>query len=91
MKTWGRPERDKVKVPWSGKIISVQPRIRLTRSFDQRTHSYLGYTLTIQGLIDGEERTFTVGIGEEAQVKHEFKAGEVVSGKSEKGGSRSQK
>lgn len=83
MKTWSRPERGKVKVPWSGKIISVQPRIRLTRSFDQRTHSYLGYTLTIQGSIDGEERTFTVGIGKESQAKHQFKAGEVVSGKSD--------
>ena len=83
MKTWNGPERVKAKVPWSGKIISVQPRIRLTRSFDQRTHSYLGYTLTIQGSVDGEERTFTVGIGKEAQAKHEFKAGEVVSGKSE--------
>jgi hypothetical protein len=83
MKTWSRPERGKVKVPWSGKIISVQPRIRLTRSFDQRTHSYLGYTLTIQGSIDGEERTFTVGIGKESQAKHQFKAGEVVSGTSD--------
>jgi hypothetical protein len=42
----------------------------------------LGYTLTIQGSVDGEERTFTVGIGKEAQAKHQFKAGEIVSGKS---------
>jgi len=62
MKTWDRPEREGVKVSWSGKIISVQPRIRFTRSFDQRTHSYLGYTLTVQGLVGGEVQTFKVGI-----------------------------
>jgi len=62
MKTWGRPEKEGVKVSWSGKIISVQPRIRLTRSFDQRTHSYLGYILTVQGVVGGEEQTFKVRI-----------------------------
>lgn len=82
MKTWDRPEREGVKVSWSGKIISVQPRIRLTRSFDQRTHSYLGYILTVQGLVGGEERTFTVGIGKEAQAKHQFETGDLVSGRS---------
>jgi len=84
METWNRSEREKVKVSWNGKVISVQPRIRLTRSFDQRTHNYLGYILTIQGSVDGEERTFTVGIGKEAQSKYQFEAGQVVSGKSEK-------
>jgi hypothetical protein len=81
METWNRPEGGKVS--WSGKIISIQPRIRLTRSFDQRSHSYLGFTLAIEGVLGGEERTFTVGIGKEAQAKHQFKAGEVMSGKSE--------
>jgi hypothetical protein len=84
MKTWDRPKGDKVKVSWSGKILSIQPRIRLNRSFDQRTHSYLGYTLTIQGSVEGEERIFTVGIGRGAQAKHQFEAGQVVTGKSEK-------
>lgn len=27
------------KVEWEGMVTSVQPRIRLTRSFDQRSHS----------------------------------------------------
>lgn len=84
METANRFEGEKVKVSWSGKIISVQPRIRLTRSFDQRSHNYLGYNLTIQGSVDGEERAFTVGIGMEAQAKHQFEVGQVVSGKSEK-------
>ena len=83
MKAWSRSEGVKAKVLWNGKIISIQPRIRLTRSFDQRSHNYLGFTLTIEGTVKGEERTFTVGIGKEAQVKHQFKAGDVACGKSE--------
>lgn len=82
MKRRDWPERENVKVFWSGKVISIQPRIRLTRSFDQRTHTYLGYILTIQGSVDGEERTFMVGIGKEAQAKHQFEAGDMVSGRS---------
>jgi hypothetical protein len=31
------------KIGWQGVLLSVQPRIRLTRSFDQRSHTYLGY------------------------------------------------
>ncbi len=72
-----------MKVIWSGKVISAQPRIRLTRSFDQRSHTYLGYTLVVQGSVGGKERTFAVGVGKEAQAKHQFRAGDVVSGKSE--------
>jgi hypothetical protein len=33
------------KIAWQGVLLSVQPRIRLTRSFDQRSHNYLGYAL----------------------------------------------
>jgi hypothetical protein len=83
MKAWSRPEGAKIKVLWNGKIISIQPRIRLTRSFDQRSHNYLGFTLIIEGTVGGEARAFTVGIGKEAQAKHQFKAGDVASGKSE--------
>jgi len=83
MNAWNEPEVVKVKVTWSGKIVSIQPRIRLTRSFDQRSHNYLGFTLMVEGRIDGEERTFTIGIGREAQSKNQFRAGDRVSGKSE--------
>jgi len=74
---------ERVKVFWSGKIISIQPRIRLTRSFDQRSHNYLGYLLTVQGLAGGEERTFIVAIGKEAQAKYQFETGDTASGRSE--------
>jgi hypothetical protein len=39
---------------WEGEVLSVQPRIRLTRSFDQRSHSYLGYVLRMHGTLAGE-------------------------------------
>src|SRR5580700_10412015 len=35
-------------------LLSVQPRIRLTRSFDQRSHTYLGYTLKVRGIVGSE-------------------------------------
>ena len=36
------------KIVWHGVLLSVQPRIRLTRSFDQRSHTYLGYSLKVR-------------------------------------------
>ena len=37
------------KETFSGRIISIQPRIRLTRSFDEASHSYLGYGIKLEG------------------------------------------
>jgi len=71
------------KLAWKGWIVSVQPRIRLTRSFDERAHTYMGYLLRIDGVIGDEERTFLVGIGKAAYRKHEFRAGDAASGMSE--------
>ena len=68
------------KVPWRGTLLGVQPRIRLTRSFDQRHHSYLGFVLFLRGTAAGEAREFSVGIGSAAQAKHGFRAGDEVSG-----------
>ena len=68
------------KLSWHGKLTSVQARIRLLRSFDQRNHSYLGYVLGVDGTIGNEEREFSVGIGKGAQTKLEFRVGDVVSG-----------
>ena len=58
----------------------MQARIRLGRSFDQRSHTYLGYTLSVRGNVGGEAREFLVGVGEGAHAKHEFKMGDTVSG-----------
>jgi hypothetical protein len=68
------------KIPWQGVLLSVQPRIRLTRSFDQRSHTYLGYALKVSGRIGSEAREFLVGVGQGAHTKHHFRAGYAVSG-----------
>ena len=70
------------KIAWSGRVIAVQPRIRLTRSFDQRSHSYLGYCLLIDGVVGDEAREFSIGIGKAAHRKHQFQVGDKVSGES---------
>jgi hypothetical protein len=68
------------QMTWQGVLLSVQPRIRLTRSFDQRSHTYLGYALKVRGMVGSEAREFQVGVGQAAHTKHQFRAGTVVSG-----------
>jgi hypothetical protein len=43
------------KLNFKGTITSIQPRIRLTRSFDEASHTYLGYAIKIAGTIDNQE------------------------------------
>lgn len=74
------PRPSRVKLRWRGIITGIQPRIRLMRSFDERSHSYLGYALHLFGTVDGVERDFSVGIGKGAQEKFLFQAGDQVSG-----------
>ena len=63
------------KLNFKGTITSIQPRIRLTRSFDEATHTYLGYAVKIVGTIDNQEtissnqNIFSIGIGKAAQAK----------------------
>ena len=68
------------KLTFKGTIISVQPRIRLVRSFDEASHNYLGYALFLQGSIGEEEREFSIGIGKAANEKHQFSIGDKISG-----------
>ncbi|MGI5823789.1 MAG: hypothetical protein ACOX6Z_07590 [Dethiobacteria bacterium] len=68
------------KLPFTGQITSIQPRIRLTRSFDESSHTYLGYAIKIAGNIDNQETTFSIGIGKAAQAKFNFKVNDITSG-----------
>ncbi len=68
------------KLSFRGVIISIQPRIRLTRSFDEASHTYLGYAIRITGTIDNQHTTFSIGIGKAAQAKFNFKVNDVISG-----------
>jgi hypothetical protein len=74
------------KSTFKGLITSIQPRIRLTRSFDEASHTYLGYAIKIAGTIDNQEtissnqNIFSIGIGKAAQAKFNFKVNDVISG-----------
>lgn len=68
------------KVSWSGCLISVQPRIRLWRSFDQFQHNYLGYVLGVEGQQAAKRREFLVAVGKGTHEKHQFQAGMEVGG-----------
>jgi hypothetical protein len=52
----------------------------LTRSFDQRSHTYLGYSLKVRGRVGSEPREFLVGVGQGAHTRHHFRTGNAVSG-----------
>jgi hypothetical protein len=68
------------KIAWSGVLTSVQPRIRLTRSFDERSHTYQGYVLRVQGTAGDERREFLVAVGEGAHAQHRFQVGDALRG-----------
>ena len=68
------------KYIFTEKIISIQPRIRLTRSFDEASHTYLGYAITLDGELDNTNTTFSIGVGKAAHAKHQFKVNDVISG-----------
>ncbi len=70
----------KKKFQWQGLVTSVQPRIRLNRSFDQRYHSYLGYSLRIDGAIGGDKQVFWIGIGKATQETNQFHSGITAAG-----------
>lgn len=68
------------KVPWSGSLVSVQPGIRLLRSFDERQHNYLGYVLRIDGNCGDDKGEFLVAVGKGAHRKCELRRGMALRG-----------
>ena len=74
------PDMEKVK--WRGRIVSVQPRIRLLRSFDIRYHNYLGYVLGIDGSYGDETGEFLIAVGKAAHDNYQFQVGMEISGES---------
>ena len=67
-------------IAWSGVVMSIQPRVRLLRSFDQRSDTYLGYVVRLAGSVDGEPRMFAIAIGEAAHDRHRVEVGTALSG-----------
>ena len=72
-----------MKLAWSGLVLGVQPRIRLLRSFNERSHEYLGYVLWLRGRVGESEREFSVGIGAGALRTHGFRVGGQARGLAE--------
>jgi hypothetical protein len=68
------------KIAWQGRLISVQPRITLSRSFDIRYHNYLGYVLGVDGTHGDESGEFLVAVGKSAHEKYQFRTGIKLSG-----------
>ena len=68
------------KIQWAGRVVAVQPRIRLTRSFDERSHTYQGYVLRVQGTLGKVSGEFLVAVGPTAHAKHRFSVGDEVQG-----------
>jgi hypothetical protein len=68
------------KIAWSGRIVAVQPRIRLMRSFDERQHIYQGYVLRIDGTCGDQAGEFLIAVGNGAHEKHRFCVGMQLSG-----------
>ena len=68
------------KVAWAGRIVAVQPRIRLMRSFDQRSHGYHGYVLRIDGTCGDQACEFLIAVGKGAHEKYRFCTGMQLSG-----------
>lgn len=68
------------KVAWSGRVVAVQPRIRLLRSFDQLHHAYQGYVLRIDGTCGNQAGAFLIAVGNGAHQKHQFRAGMHLGG-----------
>jgi len=52
------------------------------RSFDERSHSYHGYVLRINGTCGDETGEFLIAVGKDAHEKHQFHAGMEISGQS---------
>lgn len=49
------------KLTFTGQIQSIQPRTRLTRSFDEVFHTYLGYAIRIGGTVGNQQAIFPIG------------------------------
>jgi hypothetical protein len=71
----------KMKIEWSGRILSIQPRTTVWRYvLDNRTHRIIGYNLFLDGEADGKTRQFVVAISEKQQQTGGFRIGAEIKG-----------
>ena len=67
-------------VTWRGKIVGIQPRLKLNRPDSEDEYFGVGYALRLAGNVDEEEREFVIGLGPSALEKHALRIGDTVSG-----------
>jgi len=66
---------------FSGTIVAVKARICLLRSFDQISHSYLGYVLVLEGTLDAEPvDELRIAVAPKDHERHRFRIGDRVEG-----------
>lgn len=71
------------KISFCGEIISIQPRSNVWRYLiDNRTHSLTGYNIFIKGVVEDEEKNFSIAFSEKQQIKNKFNIGDLISGTS---------
>jgi hypothetical protein len=64
-----------------GTVIAVKARIRLLRSFDEVSHAYLGYTLVLDGTLNGAPvEELRIAIGTKTHETHRFRIGDQIAG-----------
>lgn len=68
------------KVAWSGRVVAVQPRIRLTRPLDERHHGYQEYMLGVDGTCGDKNGELQIALERAVHQKHQFHACMEVSG-----------
>jgi hypothetical protein len=61
-------------VDFSTAADPIEPIVRSAQPY------VLGYTLTVRGSVGTEAREFLLGVGQGAHAKHQFRAGDTVSG-----------
>jgi hypothetical protein len=72
------------KAEFAGMVTAVKARIRLLRSFDQVSHAYLGYTLVLDGTVDGVVvDDLRVAIGPKAHETRRFRIMDQLQGLAE--------
>lgn len=81
MSSKGNSRTELAQVDWFGIVDSVQPHVLLTRSFDEREFSYLGYVLRLHGRVGATERDFSVAVTQAQHTEHQFRRGQVLEGR----------
>lgn len=77
-----RSGRTTERFSWTGVVQAIQPWIEMTRSYNKRQCSYIGYALRLDATWKGRSGLLLVRVGKAAHLKHQFHAGLQLNGSS---------